>query len=93
MEGISMSDPKHSDRWQEFPVAGRAVPGIPTEWGFGATGGAQLSSAVDFELRPDRPAPEDEWKIPTGPVDEIGSESDREPVHAAGLLHRLTHRR
>jgi hypothetical protein len=92
LEGMSMSDPKHSDKWQDFPVAGRAIPGLPNDIGFGATAGAQLPSAIDFELRPDKPSPEDDWKIPTGPIEDLKPEPVREPVHSGGLLHRLTHR-
>jgi hypothetical protein len=35
-------------------------------------------------------AVEDDWKIPMGPLDDL--EPEPEPVHAGGLLHRLTHR-
>ena len=87
-----MGDPKHSDKWQDLPVAGRAIPGIPTDLGFGVTGGAQLASAVDFELRPDRPGLEDDWKIPMGPIEDLETEPAREPVHSGGPLHRLTRR-
>ncbi|HEX7491643.1 MAG TPA: hypothetical protein VF337_08075 [Candidatus Limnocylindrales bacterium] len=37
-------------------------------------------------------APEDDWKIPTGPLDDLEPGSEREPAHAGGLLKRLTHR-
>jgi hypothetical protein len=39
--------------------------------------------------------PEDDWKLPMGPIDEIeGHQEEPEPVAAghSGLLHRLTHR-
>jgi hypothetical protein len=40
-----------------------------------------------------KPGPEDEWKMPLGPVDEIVAEEEAipEPAHE-GLLHRLTHK-
>lgn len=48
------------------------------------------------EMGPAKPEPEDEWKLPTGPVDEIEGQKDAtpEPAHPgrAGLLHRLTHK-
>ena len=39
------------------------------------------------------PGPEDEWKMPLGPTDEIVAEEEAisEPVHE-GLLHRLTNK-
>jgi len=46
---------------------------------------------------PGEPGPEDEWKIPAWPDDEVkpAEEAASEPAHAArgsGLLHRLTRR-
>jgi hypothetical protein len=50
-----------------------------------------------LHVGPGDPGPGDEWKIPTGPIDEIvdHEEAIPEPVragHGVGLLHRLTHR-
>ncbi len=83
-----MSDPKHTDEQYDAPV----VPGIPTDWGFGSTGGAKLPRPLADQIRNDGPSPEDEWKIPTGPLDEVVPEPAPEPTHAGGLLRRLTHR-
>lgn len=49
------------------------------------------------EDRPGLPDPEDGWKIPLGPIDEIDGNAGAtpEPAHAGhgtGWLHRLTHR-
>jgi len=48
-------------------------------------------------LGPGKPGPEDEWKVPLGPIDEIAVQDDEtaEPAHSGhrGLLHRLTHGR
>jgi hypothetical protein len=46
-----------------------------------------------LNVGPGEPGPEDEWKMPLGPLDEIVAEDEAvlEPAHE-GLLHRLTHK-
>ena len=63
-----------------------------------AGGGGMIPVPVNTEnLGPDKAGPEDEWKIPAWPDDEVkpAEEAAPEPAHAAhgsGLLHRLTRR-
>ena len=62
----------------------------PDMGGGGGLIGAPMNS---LSVGPGEPGPEDEWKMPLGPVDEIVAEDEAvpEPAHE-GLLHRLTHK-
>ncbi len=49
------------------------------------------------ELGPVKPEPEDEWKMPPGPIDEIVGKDEALPEpahegHGVGMLRRLIHR-
>ena len=61
------------------------------------SGGMIPTPMNSLTVGPGQPGPEDEWKIPLGPIDELTRKDDAvpEPVpvaHGASLLHRLTHR-
>jgi hypothetical protein len=48
------------------------------------------------ELGPGKPEPDEGWKIPLGPIDEILGKDEAipepAPIHGASLLHRLIHK-
>ena len=49
------------------------------------------------DLGPGKPEPDDGWKIPLGPIDEIlgkdgATPEPAHPSHGGSLLHRLTHK-
>ncbi|MGD0019300.1 MAG: hypothetical protein ABSD62_08620 [Candidatus Limnocylindrales bacterium] len=49
------------------------------------------------QLGPGKPEPDDGWKIPLGPIDEIVGKDDAVPeparsIHGGSLLRRLTHK-
>ena len=57
-----------------------------------------MQGALDrMKLGPGKPGPGDEWKIPSGPSDEMVTEEDRtvEPANSSrvSLLRRLTRKR
>jgi hypothetical protein len=62
--------------------------------GLDGSGGGPIPTPVNaINLGPGEPGPEDEWKIPVGPIDEIVAQDEAipEPAHE-GLLHRLVHK-
>jgi hypothetical protein len=59
----------------------------------GGGGGIVPAPTNALNVGPGVPGPEDEWKIPVGPIDDIPAEREPVPVPAhEGLLHRLTHK-
>lgn len=79
-----MGDPKRSGEWKVAQFADWAVPA--------------MGRAMGDPPLPGKPAepPEDEWRIPTGPLEEVAPTADAVPAAAVvdrgSLLHRLTHR-
>ena len=68
---------------------------LPPDLGGG--GGMVPVPTNALNVGPGEPGPEDEWKIPAWPEDEVkpAEEAAPEPqpaAHGSGLLHRLTHR-
>jgi len=56
-----------------------------------------LEAALNsMRLGPGKPGPGDEWKMPSGSIDEVGAQADEtdEPAQSSrgGLLRRLTRR-
>jgi hypothetical protein len=52
---------------------------------------------LNDDLGPGKPEPDDGWKIPLGPIDEIlgkdgATPEPAHPSHGGSLLHRLTHK-
>jgi hypothetical protein len=58
--------------------------------------GFAVNIVKNLYLGPGKPGPEDEWKMPRGPIDEIVTQDDEvaEPAQSSrgGLLRRLTRR-
>jgi hypothetical protein len=79
-----MGDPKRIGESKVAQFADWAVPA--------------MGRALGDPSLPGKPAepPEDEWRIPTGPLEDVAPTADAVPAAAVvdrgSLLHRLTHR-
>jgi hypothetical protein len=62
--------------------------------GGGGGGGGMIPVPTNaLNVGPGEPGPEDEWRLPMGPIDEVVAEAEAVPVPVhEGLLHRLTHK-
>ena len=58
--------------------------------------GFAMNIFKNLYLGPGEPGPRDEWKMPSGSIDEVGAQADEtdEPAQSSrgGLLRRLTRR-
>jgi hypothetical protein len=59
----------------------------------GGGGGMIPAPTNSLNVGPGEPGPEDDWRLPMGPIDEVVADAEAVPVPVhEGLLHRLTHK-